>query len=105
MAQNYAPLIFLVPWIVLVGIALSMIAQGWMIMNAHAGYSKSPKVKHPEMNDVKAGDPLLVVRFTDEDIEQLQRKVLQQKIDELFEEPSSYEDDGDDDDDFVSLGK
>ena len=96
MAQNYAPLIFLIPWFVLVGIALSMIVQGWMIMNAQHGYSKSPKVKHPELNDVKAGDPLLVVRFTDEDIEQLQRRVLQQKIDELFEEPSSYEDDDDD---------
>jgi 1-acyl-sn-glycerol-3-phosphate acyltransferase len=66
-----------------------------MIMNAHHGYSKSPKVKHPEMNDVKAGDPLLVVRFTDEDIDELQRRVLQQKIDELFEEPSSYEDEDD----------
>ena len=104
MAQNYAPLIFLVPWVVLVGIAISMIAQGWMIMNAHNGYSKSPKVKHPEMNDVKAGDPLLVLRITEEDIQELQRRVLQQKIDELFEEPSSYEDD-DGDDDFVSLGK
>ena len=39
-----------------------------MIMNAHHGYSKSPKVKHPELNDVKAGDPLLVVKFTEEDI-------------------------------------
>ncbi len=78
------------------GIAISMIAQGWMIMNAHHGYSKSPKVKHPEMNDVKVGDPLLVVRFTDEDIEQLQRRVLQQKIEELFEEPSTYEDEEDD---------
>ena len=96
MAQNYTPLIFLVPWVVLVGIAISMIAQGWMIMNAHHGYSKSPKVKHPELNDVKPGDPLLVVRFTDEDIEQLQRRVLQQKMEELFEEPSTYEDDDDD---------
>jgi hypothetical protein len=66
-----------------------------MVMNAHYGYSKSPKVKHPEMNDVKAGDPLLVFRITEEDIEQLQRRVLQQKIDELFEEPSSYEDEDD----------
>ena len=104
MAQDYAPLIFLVPWIVLVGIALSMIVQGWMIMSAHHGYSKSPKVKHPEMNDVKPGDPLLVIRFTDEDNEQLKRKVLQQKIDELLEELSTYEDE-DDDDDFVSLGR
>jgi hypothetical protein len=72
-----------------------MVMQGWMVMNAHHGYSKSPKVKHPEMNDVKAGDPLLVVRFTDEDLQELQQRVLQQKIDELFEEPSSYEDEDD----------
>ena len=97
MAQNYSPIIFLIPWFVLAGIALSMIVQGWMIMNAHYRYSKSPKVKHPELNDVKAGDPLLVLRITEEDIEQLQRRVLQQKIDELFEEPSSYEDEDDDD--------
>ena len=95
MAQNHSELIFLVPWFVLVGIAISMLVQGWMVMNAHYGYSKSPKVKHPEMNDVKAGDPLLVLRITEEDIEQLQRRVLQQKIEELFEEPSTYEDEDD----------
>ena len=96
MAQNYSQLIFLVPWFVLVVIAISMFVQGWMIMNAHHGYSKSPKVKHPEMNDVKAGDPLLVLKITEEDIQELQRRVLQQKIDELFEEPSTYEDEEDD---------
>jgi hypothetical protein len=96
MAQYHSELIFLVPWFVLVVIAISMFVQGWMIMNAHHGYSKSPKVKHPEMNDVKAGDPLLVLRITEEDIEQLQKRFLQQKIDELFEEPSSYEDEEDD---------
>ena len=95
MAQNYSPLIFLVPWFVLLGIAISMFIQGWMIMNAHHGYSKSPKVKHPELNNVRAGDPLLVVRFTDEDLQELQQRVLQQKIDELFEEPSTYEDEED----------
>ena len=96
MAQHHSELIFLVPWFVLVAISLTMIVQGWMIMNAHHGYSKSPKVKHPELNDVKAGDPLLVVRFTEEDIKKLQRRVMQQKMDELFEEPSAYEDDDDD---------
>ena len=70
-----------------------MMVQGWMIMNAQYGYSKSPKVKHPEMNDVKLGDSLLFIKFTDEDIEQLQKRVLQQKMNELFEEPSTYEDD------------
>ena len=96
MAQNHSELIFLVPWFILLVIAISMFVQGWMIMNAHRGYSKSPKVKHPEMNNVKAGDPLLVLRITEEDIQELQRRVLQQKIDELFEEPSTYEDEEDD---------
>ena len=96
MAQNHSELIYLVPWFVLVIIAVSMFIQGWMIMNAHHGYSKSPKVKHPEMNDVKPGDSLLVVRITEEDLEQLQRRVLEQKMEELFEEPSTYEDDDDD---------
>ncbi len=96
MAQNHSELIFLVPWFILLVIAVSMFVKGWMIMNAHRGYSKSPKVKHPEMNDVKAGDPLLVLRITEEDLEELQRRVLQQKIDELFEEPSTYEDEEDD---------
>ena len=95
MDQYHSELIFLVPWFVLVVIAVSMFVQGWMIMNAHRGYSKSPKVKHPEMNDVKAGDPLLVLRITEEDIEQLQKRILRQKIDELFEEPSTYEDEED----------
>ena len=95
MAQHYPELIFLVPWFILVVIAVSMFVQGWMILNANRGYSKSPKVKHPEMNDVKAGDPLLMLRITEEDIQELQRRVLQQKIDELFEEPSSYEDEED----------
>jgi len=95
MDEHHAELIFLVPWFILLGITLTMIVQGWMIMNAHYGYSKNPKIKHPELNDVKAGDPLLVVRFTEEDIRQLQQRVLQQKMEELFEEPSTYEDDDD----------
>ena len=95
MAQNYSELIFLVPWFVILVISVSMMIQGWMIMTAHHGYSKSPKVKHPELNDVKAGDPLLVVRFTEEDLERLQERILKQKMEELFEEPSTYEDEED----------
>jgi len=95
MAKDYAPLMFLIPWVVLIGIALSMIVQGWMIMNAHNGYTKSPKVKHPEMNDVQPGDPLLFVKFTEEDTKELQRKVLQQRIDELLGELSTHEDEDD----------
>lgn len=36
-----------------------------------------------------------MISITDEDIQELQRRVLQQKIDELFEEPSTYEDEKD----------
>jgi len=95
MAQNYSELIFLVPWFVLLVISISMFVQGWMILNAHHGYSKSPKVKHPELNNVRAGDPLLVVRFSDEDLEKLQERIQKQKMEELFEEPSTYEDEED----------
>jgi hypothetical protein len=35
-------------------------------------------------------------RITEEDIEKLLERVLQQKMDELFEEPSTYEDEDDD---------
>jgi 1-acyl-sn-glycerol-3-phosphate acyltransferase len=92
MVKDHSELIFLVPWFVLLVIGITMFVQGWMIMNAHYGYSKSPKVKHPELNDVKVGDPLLVVKFTEEDLQELQRRVLEQKMEELFEEPSTYED-------------
>lgn len=95
MAQNHSELIYLIPWFVLVCIAITMFVQGWMIMNAHHGYSKSPKVKHPELNNVRAGDPLLVVRFSDKDLEKLQERIQKQKMEELFEEPSSYEDEED----------
>ena len=34
-----------------------------------------------------------MIVLTDEDLQELQERVLQQKLDELFEEPSTYEDD------------
>lgn len=98
MAQNYSELIFLIPWFVLICIAISMIIHGWMIVHESHGYRENPKVKgHPEMKDVKKGDGLLVVKFTDEDLQELQERILQQKMNELFEEPSTYEDEDDDD--------
>ena len=33
--------------------------------------------------------------ITEKDLQELQRRVLQQKIEELFEEPSTYEDEDD----------
>ena len=34
--------------------------------------------------------------ITEEDLQKLNRRVLQQKMEELFEEPSTYEDEEDD---------
>ena len=98
MAQNHSELIFLVPWFVLVGIAISMFVQGWMILHETHGYQENPRIKrHPEIAEIK-GDTvvLMAVKFTDNDLKELQQRVLQQKMDELFEEPSTYEDDDDD---------
>jgi hypothetical protein len=34
-----------------------------------------------------------MISLTEEDLKELQERVMQQKMDELFEEPSTYEDD------------
>jgi len=34
-----------------------------------------------------------MITLTDEDLQELQQRIFQQKMDELFEEPSTYEDD------------
>lgn len=36
-----------------------------------------------------------MIILTEEDLKELQEKVFQQKMNELFEEPSTYEDDDD----------
>ena len=36
-----------------------------------------------------------MVSITEEDLQKLNQRVLQQKMDELFEEPSTYEDEED----------
>ena len=36
-----------------------------------------------------------MISLTEEDLNELQKRVLQQKMSELFEEPSTYEDDDD----------
>jgi capsid portal protein len=37
-----------------------------------------------------------MITITEEDLKELQERVLQQKLDELFEEPSTYEDEKND---------
>ena len=99
MAQNYSELIFLIPWFVLLLIALSMLIQGWMVMHESYGYRENPKVKgHPEMKGVRKGDGLMTVNFNrlpDEDYNDLYNRIQKLKMEELFEEPSTYEDEED----------
>jgi hypothetical protein len=37
-----------------------------------------------------------MITLTEEDLQELQERVMQQKMEELFEEPSTYEDEKDD---------
>jgi hypothetical protein len=37
-----------------------------------------------------------MITLTEKDLNELQKRVLQQKMDELFEEPSTYEDEDND---------
>jgi hypothetical protein len=37
-----------------------------------------------------------MISITEEDLKELQERIFQQKMDELFEEPSTYEDEEDD---------
>ena len=37
-----------------------------------------------------------MVTITEEDLEELQKRIFDQKMEELFEEPSTYEDEKDD---------
>ena len=39
-----------------------------------------------------------MIVLTEEDLKELQQRVFNQKMEELFEEPSKYEDEDDDDD-------
>ena len=88
---------YFIPFIILFAIAMSMVIQGWMIMNESYGYQENPKIKgHPEMKGDKKGDGLMVVSFDkmpDDDYNELYGRIQKLKMEELFEEPSKYEDD------------
>jgi hypothetical protein len=88
-------ILFFIPFLILLLIAVSMIAQGWMIVNEKYGYTENPDIKgHPEMKGVRKGDGLLVVNFDkmpENDYSQLSDRINRLKLEELLEE--------DDDDD------
>jgi hypothetical protein len=86
---------YFIPFIILLLIAVSMVIQGWMVVHESHGYRENPKVKgHPEMRGVKKGDGLMVVNFDkmpDDDYNELYNRIQKLKIEELFDEPSTRE--------------
>ena len=100
MAQNYSELVFLVPWFVLLVIAISMFIQGWMVIHETHGYTERPNLKkHPEIEEIKGDTGVLMSvnfgKLPEEDYSKLQERINKLKMEELFEEPSSYEDEDD----------
>ena len=99
---------FLITWIVLALIALSLIGHGLLVVAESHGYRKNPKVKsHPEMEEVQGTGVLLGVTFTgpkpelpeleDVDPYKLLHERIREKRESLWDEPSPYEDEDDDD--------
>jgi len=87
-------ILFVVLWISMVVFAFTMMAQGWMIKKARYGYSKNPRVKHPEMNDVKPGEPLMSVNFDklpDDDYSSLQDRIDRIRLEENLDEEERNE--------------
>ena len=108
---------FLITWIVLALIALSLIGHGLLVVAESHGYRKNPKVKsHPEMEEVQGTGVLLGVTFTgpkpelpelegedpykyiwEDDSYKLLHERIREKRESLWDEPSTYEDEDDDD--------
>lgn len=88
----------LIIFAVLFLVILSLVIHGIIVMRETHGYIKCPEYNlHPEMRGVKAGEELIVMKLKDEDLKELQERILKQKMEELFEEPSTYEDELDED--------
>lgn len=62
---------------------------------AFQGKSIPPINNHPEMIDYKEGEELMVAKLDLHGYNLLNKRVQRQKINELLEEPSSYEDEDD----------
>lgn len=86
-------ILYFLPFLVLLIIAISMFVQGWMIFHNSYGYHESPKIrKHPEMQNVRQGEKLMTVSFGEEDstnldLQQLYERIQKQRMEELFSEP------------------
>lgn len=95
-------ILFFIPFIILLLIAISMVIQGWLIIHERHGYTERPNIKrHPEISEMKGDTGVLMTvnfdRLPDDDYHQLQKRIDKMKLDELFDEPSNYYDYEEDD--------
>ena len=88
-------ILFSITWVVLLVGAIRTMSQGWNMEPPKP--SKKPFNEHPEMEEVKEGDELIVVNFGDP-----LHKSLSDRVDEL-NDPWDDEDDEDDGGDIVAL--
>lgn len=94
--MNSHDLLALLPWCVIALIVLSLYVQGWMVHHERHGYQANPKMKsHPEIKEIRGTGFLMTVNFNnmpDDVYNELQDRINKLKMEELFEEPSTYED-------------
>ncbi len=98
----FTDLLFTLSWFILLVWALRSMARGWNLMTIdpkEIKYTESTKQitkpMHPELADVKPGDELLVVNFSEEEKQDPLHTALQNRIEELNEDIDSEEDDDD----------
>tara|TARA_R100000008_G_scaffold974_1_gene799 strand:- start:1176 stop:1523 length:348 start_codon:yes stop_codon:yes gene_type:complete len=112
-------ILYLITVLVLLFFGIRLMSNGWGLMTEPIERPEPPKKPtHPEMEEVKDGEELMVVNFEEKQPTDPLYKSLQQRIDTLNDEridtmPSEYqppgvddeEDDDDDGGDVVALSR
>ena len=94
-------ILFVLQWLTMVGIAISMMAQGWKVSREMDGYTQKPQVKrHPEIDEMEGSSgTLMTVKIsgprpelpeldeTDADFMKLQERINEMKQKEDDETP------------------
>ena len=89
-------LLFTITWFVLLIWAFRTMARGWNMQGQEPEPNKI-NLSHPEMQDLKEGDELLVVNFSEPEPQDPLYKSMQDRIDTLRQEVDEEDDDDDND--------
>ena len=90
----FTDLLFTITWFVLLVWAFRTIARGW---NMEEWEPNKIDLSHPEMQDLKEGDELLIVNFSEPEPQDPLYKSMQDRIDILRQEDDDDDDDNDGD--------